>query len=185
MTELPELFWMSAKNGRVVPVDHMHKLTVMADPEMFGYSPNDVRRDLDLNLAFEHGWVRVTNSDGSTLNLETSRLRDASKVLRELLQQDHWNDVFLDFDHVDQSMASIRLEGHEEVESFAMKGFVPRRYAKEQALLNRRRVRPEPDPAGAVIAPMRAKVGTGVGDRMESFIARARAKLFERQTTPS
>ena len=172
---LPDQFWVNAESGEMVPVDHMHKLTLMADPERFGYTSHDIGKPLDMRIAFNHGWVRGTNSNGDTLTLETTNLRDSSKVVRDLIDRGEWfTDVFLDFDNTTQQ-AGIHLADSDEIEVFADRAQLPRRYRAATAGVAKRR----PDPAGAVIGAMRSQVGANVGDRMESMIADARRRLFD------
>jgi mRNA-degrading endonuclease RelE of RelBE toxin-antitoxin system len=178
--ELPEKFWINADTGRIVPVERLHVTTIKSDPALFGYKAvGDV---VDMNTAFNNGWVRADGTPDE-LSLETNNLRDASTVIATLLAQGQWySDVFLDFDHSHPSIPdSVRLEGGEEIEAFAKSMRLPRTLDHRLiAKIPRRRS----GPVASVISAMRTKVGVGVGDRMESFIDRARDKLLVESLRP-
>jgi hypothetical protein len=174
---LPDKFWLNGRTGQIVPVDDMHLLTIMSDPEQFGFSRDDINLDqnpLELNrLAYGRGWIRVDGSSSDTINMETNHLRDAAEGLKHLLDQgEFYTDAFIDMER-----GTVELEGIEEIEAFALKDRLPRRYAALQTSLLHTR-KPIVGPADAVIEPMRAEIGHAVGERMEPFLRRAR-DLFE------
>lgn len=208
MADLPYKFWINADSGEIVPVSHHHALSVLQDPTKFGFPPGmkgtewehpahrvkmgkwkESESDPTLyRLMFSRGWVRSDNSSEDVLNLETTFLPDAAQALTKLLQTGHWfTDVFLDFDHAEGvTPDSIHLEDSDEIEAFADRTALPRRYAKLVAMAKKtvRRHRdqddddlPIPSLGGLSGPPMRDL--DAVGESLDRHIERARRRLIE------